>query len=201
MNEEIRQRFLGLASSLVGDVMQRLNVMDSGISSVTPVDVMVGQARTVYTAGGDNQAIHAILPSLLPGDILVVNGQGLLDRALIGSLMAERGQNKGCLGFVIDGVVRDVDELAGLNIPVFARGASPAGPYRNGPGRTDIPIAVGGVVVTPGDWVIGDCDGVSVIPQGEVTIVLQEAEEKFRAEERQRADIRAGLLDGGFAHL
>ncbi|MGO3649983.1 MAG: methyltransferase, partial [Agrococcus casei] len=127
--------------------------------------------------------------------VLVINGQGVTHRALIGELMAERAQRKGCRAYVIDGAVRDVDDIAALGFPVYARAVTPAGPYRNGPGRLGIPVAVGGVVVEPGDWVVGDRDGVCVVRASEIEQVLEAAEAKRAKEEQQKVDIRAGLVD------
>src|SRR5699024_5029694 len=111
------------------------------------------------------KVIHDVIPTLQPGDVLVVNGQSATSRALIGELMAERGQRRGSVAYVIDGAIRDVDEIGALEFPVYARAVTPAGPYRNGPGRVGVPVAIGGVVVSPGDWLVGDSDGIAVIPQ------------------------------------
>lgn len=175
----------------IGDAMHRLNVCDHGIKPVWSGARIAGRARTVQTAAGDNQGIHAILPTLDPGEILVVDGQGLPDRALIGELIAGRARAVGAGGFLICGAVRDVQDLEDMGFPVFARGVSPAGPYRNGPFNLDVPVAIGGVVVQPGDLVVGDGDGVAIIPAGEVDAVLERAERKHADETVQREDIEA----------
>ncbi|MGO3846368.1 RraA family protein [Agrococcus casei] len=192
---EIRERLLGVAVSQIGDSMDRLGVVDAAIRPVWPNEPFAGRAATVVTAGGDNQAIHDAIPLLEDGQVLVINGQGVTHRALIGELMAERAQRKGCRAYVIDGAVRDVDDIAALGFPVYARAVTPAGPYRNGPGRLGIPVAVGGVVVEPGDWVVGDRDGVCVVRASEIEQVLEAAEAKRAKEEQQKVDIRAGLVD------
>lgn len=127
--------------------------------------------------------------------MLAINGQGSTSRALIGELMAERGQRKGCVAYVIDGAIRDVDEIGELRFPVYARAITPAGPYRNGPGRIGGPVAIGGVVVSPGDWIVGDADGLVVISNDDVDVVLVDAERKREKEAQQQLDIRAGLVD------
>lgn len=191
----VRKRFEGLTASQVSDVMDRFGVLDSAVRPVWHGASFVGRAVTVMTAAGDNKVIHDVIPTLQDGDVLVVNGQGYTNRALIGELMAERGQRRGCVAYVIDGAVRDVDEIAALQFPVYARGATPAGPYRNGPGTVGVPVAVGGVVVSPGDWIIGDSDGVAVVPQNDLEEVLTRAEKKRDQELQQQSDIRAGLVD------
>jgi RraA family protein len=190
----LRERFAGVSVSHLGDVMDRLNVVDGRIRPIWPGCRLVGRAVTVLTAGGDNRAIHEIIPALKDGDVLVVNGQGVTHRALIGELIAERAQRRGCAGFVLDAAVRDADEIAGLRFPVYARGVTPAGPYRNGPGRSGVPVALGGVVVRPGDWVIGDSDGLAVVPQEEAEDIVAKAESKRDTELQQQDDIRAGRI-------
>lgn len=194
-DDDLRRRFSEVAVSQIGDVMERLGVMQSAIRPMWPGARFAGRAVTVWTAGGDNAAIHEAIPQLTDGDVLVVAGEGVENRALIGELMAERGQRKGCVAYVLDGAIRDVDEIRALGFPVFARAVSPAGPYRNGPGRIGVPVAVGGVAVLPGDWVIGDGDGIVVVPQADAPRIVEAAEAKRAKEEQQQRDIRAGRVD------
>lgn len=192
---EIARRLAGVAVSQIGDVMDRLGILDAAIRPVWRGASFVGRAATVLTAAGDNKAIHEAIAGLRDGDVLVVNGQASTTRALVGELIAERAQRKGCVAFVLDAAIRDVVEIEALGLPVYARAVTPAGPYRNGPGRIGVPVAVGGVVVTPGDWLVGDADGVAVIPAADVEEVLVAAEAKRAKEEAQQRDIRAGLVD------
>jgi len=178
-----------LPAANIGDSMDRLNVLDGAIRPMWAGAKLAGRAVTVYLAGGDNKGIHEVLPTLQPGDVLVVNGQGVTHRALIGELIAGRAAKRGCRGFVIDGAVRDVEDLAEIGFPVFARAASPAGPYRNGPFQLAVPVAIGGVVVSPGDVVVGDGDGVVVVPAADAAEVLERAQAKHRAETEQRQAI------------
>lgn len=188
---ELIGRFAALPVANVGDAMDRLNVVDSGIQSVWPSAGirMVGRAVPVTVAGGDNLGIHETIDSLQPGDVLVVNGQGATHRALIGELIAGRAMARGCVGFVLDACVRDAVDLQEMRFPVFARGTTPAGPYRNGPYLAEVAAAVGTVVVHPGDLVLGDDDGVAVVPWARAAEVLVKAEAKHAAETKQRAEI------------
>lgn len=186
---DLVRRLAALPTPNIGDAMERLNVVDGAIHPVWRGARMAGRAFTVYVAGGDNRGIHEAIPRLAPGDVLVVNGQGIANRALIGELIAGRAAARGCAGFVIDGAVRDVRDLEEMGFPVFARGLSPAGPYRNGPARLGVPVAVGSVVVRPGDIVVGDDDGVVVVPFEEAAAVARAAEDKRDAEAQQRAEI------------
>ena len=102
---------------------------------------------------------------------MVVNGSGDTTRALIGNLIGIRAKTLGIVGFVIDGAIRDTDALAALGLPVFARNVTPTGPYKNGPGRLGEPVAVGSVVVAPGDVVVADADGVVIVKSADVDSV------------------------------
>ncbi|MGO4384926.1 methyltransferase [Specibacter sp. RAF43] len=187
--EAVLARLAALPTANIGDAMERLNVVDGAIHPVWPGARLAGRAFTLYVAGGDNKGIHEAMDSLRAGDVLVINGQGVTHRALIGELIAGRAAARGVAGFVIDGAVRDVVDLAEMKFPVFARGTSAAGPYRNGPARIGVPVAIGGVVVRSGDFVIADADGVVVVPAEEAEAVAERAEAKHAIEAAQRAAI------------
>nr|WP_246858672.1 methyltransferase [Citricoccus sp. SGAir0253] len=184
-------RLAALPVANVGDAMDRLHVVDGAIHSVWPAvgARLAGRAVPVTVAGGDNLGIHEVIPTLTEGDVLVVNGQGATHRALVGELIAGRAMARGCRGFVLDACVRDAVDLQRMGFPVFARGTTPAGPYRNGPFEAGVAAAVGGVVVHPGDLVLGDDDGVAVVPWERAAEVLAAAEAKHATEARQRAEI------------
>jgi RraA family protein len=188
---DVVQRLGALPVANIGDAMQRLGVVEAEIGAVWRGARTAGTARTVEVAGGDNAGVHEAIDTLRPGDVLVVNGHGVRDRALVGELIAERLRARGCVGLVIDGAVRDVDDLEELGFPVFARAVTPAGPYRNGPFRVGVPVAIGGVVVHPGDVIVADGDGVAVVPAAEAAAVLGRAEAKHADETRIRNEIVA----------
>lgn len=175
----------------IGDSMDRLGVVDAGIQAVWNGAALAGPAFTVEVAGGDNAGIHQALALIPAGAVLVVNGHGVTDRALIGELIAERLRKVGCAGFVVDGAVRDVNDIAEMRFPVFARSSSPAGPYKNGPFRIGVPIALGGVVVSPGDIIVGDGDGLAVVPASEAPAILERARRKNADEAETRRAILA----------
>jgi regulator of RNase E activity RraA len=192
LDPELIARFAALPVANVGDAMERLGVVDAGVSAAWLGARLAGPAFTVEVAGGDNAGIHAALELLEPGQVLVVNGHGVRDRALIGELIAERLRRRGVVGIVIDGALRDVDDLRTMGFPAFARAASPAGPYRNGPFRVGEPVAIGGVVVRPGDLVLGDGDGLAVVRAEEAAAVLVRAEAKHADETATRRAILEG---------
>ncbi|WP_052867922.1 RraA family protein [Streptomyces niger] len=191
LTPELLSAYAGLATANIGDATDRLGLLDSGISALWPGARAVGRALTVWTRAGDNQVLHQAVKLAEPGDIMVVNGEGDTSRALIGELIAERARARGVVGMVLDGAARDVEVLAEMGFPVWARAVTPAGPYKSGPGRVGVPVAVGGVVCHPGDLVVGDGDGVAVVPADRAAAVLVAAREVEADEARRRADIRA----------
>ncbi|MEU0135719.1 methyltransferase [Streptomyces sp. NPDC006296] len=170
----------------VSDAMDRFGVAD-GIRPLWPGVTLSGPAFTVWTRPGDNQGLHAAFETIRRGEVLVVNGGGDETRALIGELVVQKAKALRIGGIVLDGAARDVTELARLGVPVFARAVTPAGPWKTGPFRIGGPIAVGGVPVMPGDWVLGDDDGVAVVPAGEVGEVVERTDRLIAGEAERRA--------------
>jgi regulator of RNase E activity RraA len=180
--DAVLERLRALPVAVIGDVMDRLGILHSAIKPVWEGARLAGRALTIWTRAGDNRTIHEALQLVQANDVIVVNGEADENRALIGELIGRRAQVAGAAGFVLDGAARDAEGLAKLGIPVFARAVTPAGPYKFGPGRIGVPVAVGGVVVEPGDYIAGDADGVVVIAQDRIDQVLDAAESKARRE-------------------
>lgn len=174
----------------VGDAMDRLNLMDTGIASQWANARCVGPALTVLTREGDNLAIHRALDDAEPGDVLVINALGGTTRAVFGDLLAEICLAKGIAGVIIDGLTRDRAAIRELGLPVWARGASPAGPAKYGPGAVSVPVACGGTVVNPGDLITADDDGVAVIPVERAQGILTRLADIDKFEEDLRVRIR-----------
>lgn len=186
-------RYRSLPSANIGDAMQRLGMMDAAIKPVWTGATIIGAAYTVWTRPGDNKALHEALEHVQPGDVIVVNGGGDESRALLGELVAGKAKVKGVVGFVIDGAVRDATGLEEYSMPVYARALTPAGPYKDGPFALATSVAVGGVVVSPGDIIVADEDGVVVIPLEQADPVADLAEAKHASELAIRATIDADL--------
>lgn len=181
---DVVRRLGAVPAANIGDAQERIGVA-SGLSPVWAGAKLAGPAYTVWTRPGDNLYIHKALDDAQPGDVIVINGGGDESRALIGDLIGIRAKSLGIAGFVIDGAVRDADALADCGLPVFARSVTPAGPYKFGPGRLQLPVAIAGVVVSPGDFVVADADGVVVVRRDEVEQVLVEAE-RIEANETEK---------------
>jgi regulator of RNase E activity RraA len=166
-------------------------VADSAIHAIWPGARLAGPAFTVWTRPGDNQGIHRALQLARPGDVMVVAGGGDESRALLGELIGERAISLGLAGFALDGAARDAEALGEIGMPVFARAVTPAGPYKDGPSRLGTPISFGGIPVLPGDIIIGDSDGVVVVPRELAAQVAEAAEAVFADESSRRAGIIA----------
>ncbi len=176
VTDEHHTRMERLTTADLGDAMDRMGVVHSAIRPLWKGARFQGRALTVWTRAGDNLFVHAALDRLSPGDVLVVNGEGDETRALLGDRMVTKARDQGAVGIVVDGAIRDADALEALGLPVFARAVTPAGPYKHGPGQLNVPVALGGVVVRPGDIVCGDGDGVVVVPPERLLEIIQRAE-------------------------
>lgn len=195
MNDQLLDALSRHATATIADAQDRFGV-PTGIAPMWPGARLAGRAYTVETRSGDNLYVHKGLAEAPPGSVLVVNGFGDLTRALIGDLIATTATTKGLAGFVIDGAVRDVAALATLGMPMFARGVSAAGPYKNGPGRLAVPVAIGGVVVDTDDIIIGDSDGVVVVRRNACHNVLDRTETLIAAEATKRQTNAQAAPDG-----
>ncbi|TDR90432.1 RraA family protein [Enterovirga rhinocerotis] len=186
-------RFKTAATAIISDNLDRL----AGAVGLRPFHrggTMAGTAFTIRTAAGDNRAIHEALELFRPGDVLVVDGGGDTSRALIGEIISTIAQQRGAAGMVIDGAIRDAGALARSDFPVFARVAIHRGPYKNGPGETGVPVSIGGMVVHPGDIVVGDEDGV-VAFSPEIAADLRAA---VTAQEEKEEEILKSVRDGTY---
>jgi len=174
--QDLLVRLARLPVANVGDAMERISAVDSAVRPMWRGARVVARAYTVLTRSGDNQGIHEAIDLAAPGEVLVVNGFADTSRALVGELLAGRAKANQLAGFVIDGAIRDVDEIESIGVAVFARAVTPAGPYKMGPHRQQVPIALGGQCVLPGDVITGDADGVVVIPFAQLAATVEAAE-------------------------
>ncbi|WP_019547905.1 RraA family protein [Streptomyces sulphureus] len=187
----VLDRFRAHSVANLGDALDRLNIVDGGIGPVWNGAKAVGTALPVLSVAGDNKAVIAAVEHIRPGDMVVINAFGYDGRAIMGDNLAQRFAVHGAAGAVVDGYVRDGAIVEDLPFPVFARGLTPAGPFKNGPGTIGEPVAVGGVVVNPGDIVAADGDGVIVIPPHRAHEALAAVEEIVAREQRLDAEVAA----------
>ncbi len=198
LDPAILAAFAGAATATISDNLGRL----PGIVGLQPFHRggrLLGRALTVRVRGGDNLAIHQALEIVRPGDVVVVDGGGETGRAVVGGIMKAIAQARGAAGFVVDGAIRDRADFAASDFPCYARGVTHRGPYKTGPGEIDVPVAIGGWVVSPGDVVVGDEDGVVTFPAAGA-LALAEA---VRVQESREAEvlrlIERGEYDGRYA--
>ena len=177
-------------SSILADVAGRRGGLHGRIAPLAPGMRFAGPAITVEVRPGDNLMIHAAMAVAQPGDVIVVDGKGDLSSALMGEIMSQQCMALGIAAVVIDGAVRDSEAIRELGFPMYAAGLNPNGPTKFVPGRLNHPICVGGVTVCPGDLVVGDADGVTVIERTKAAAMLPLAVSKVAAETKPIADIR-----------
>lgn len=187
--------FEGLPTPIVSDNMSRMTGTWNLAPRHKPGTTLLGIALTVRVREGDNLMIHKALQLGRPGDVLVVDGAGATERALFGDIMKNVAQKRGFAGVVIDGAIRDAAAYSRDTFPCYARGVCHRGPYKDGPGEINVPVSIDGMVVHPGDIVIGDDDGVVFVPPAEAKEVAAASRRKLEAETKTLADIAAGRYD------
>jgi 4-hydroxy-4-methyl-2-oxoglutarate aldolase len=178
-------------SSILADVAGRRGALNGRIAPLAPSMRFAGPAITVEVRPGDNLMIHAAMAIAKPGDVIVVDGKGDLSSALMGEIMSQQCVALGIVAVVIDGAVRDSEAIRELGFPMFAAGLNPNGPTKFVPGRLNHPISIGGVSVNPGDLVVGDADGVTVIERAKAAAMLPLAAEKVAAETKRILQIKS----------
>ncbi|MCJ8139871.1 RraA family protein [Falsirhodobacter halotolerans] len=190
------EAFRALPVANVSDCMAR---MFAGGPTLRPIHdvtgVVAGPALTVRARPGDNLMLHHALDICEPGDFIVVDAGGDLTTAIMGEIMAAIALKRGVAGIAILGAIRDADEIRSMGLPLYASGVTHRGPYKNGPGEINTPIALGGNVIEPGDLVLADGDGLLSVPFDSADRILTAAKAKYAAEQEEIAAIAAGTND------
>ncbi len=186
--------FRKFSAANLSDGMNKFYTMNCSIRQMFPCPLMVGPAVTVKVRSGDNLMLHKAIEMAQPGDILVVDTQGCDSYAVMGELMVSAMAGLKIGGVVVDGTVRDLKDLTEIGLPVFARGTVCGAGDKDGPGEINFPVACGGVVVNPGDIVLGDGDGVVVVPIDDFDSVLENVRKKVDYEEKRRVEIENSVF-------
>ncbi|PYF01969.1 RraA family protein [Ureibacillus chungkukjangi] len=189
LTKEVILRAKKLNSTLISDALGCTGSMDYKVKPVSWGMKVVGTALTVDLRAGDNLFLHQGIYCGGEGYVLVADGKGHTENAYLGELMAGAAKAVGLEGIVIDGLVRDREMLNEIGLPIFAKGFIPNGPFKDGPGAINIPISCAGVTVCPGDLIVGDDDGVVVVPKEKIENVLVKAEAKLEYEEKRMQTI------------
>jgi len=188
----LARQFLDVPVANVSDCMARMTAAGPRMRPMHRSGRMAGPALTIKTRPGDNLMIHKALQLAVPGDIIVVDAGGDLTNALIGEIMTGDAMLQQLGGIVINGAIRDADWIAERDFPVFAAGVTHRGPYKDGPGEINVPISINGMIIEPGDLVIGDPDGVLAVPFADAESVLEAAIRKNESELTSAVAFQAG---------
>lgn len=180
-----------LVTPLLSDNLDRLSGV-VGLARYNRSRKLIGTAFTVKTRPGDNLYVYKALSLLRPGHVLVIDAGGGMENAIVGELIKLYAEQHGCAGFVVDGAIRDVACFETSDFPCYARGVVHRGPWKSGPGRLNVPVAIGGQVVCPGDVLVGDEDGLVVIQPADLDRVIEDASHKLDQENAIRDEILTG---------
>ncbi len=186
-----------LPTSILSDCLDRFNVL-GGLKPIIPSKPFAGSAFTVEEIEAGNLMSHLALLYVQPGDVLVIDGKGVTTRACWGGLQTCAARRKGVAAVLIDGAVRDVADLVECGLPVYCRGVSPAGPHKGWGGRVNAPVQCGGAVVHPGDVVVGDADGLVVVPRDLAAATLERARAKVQIEREWFRKVEEGIDTADF---
>jgi 4-hydroxy-4-methyl-2-oxoglutarate aldolase len=192
--KKILAAFAGIPTGFAVDAMNGRGALDYRIKPLAPAkEVMVGVAMTCHCGPADNLALFGALAVAEPGDVLLTATDGFTGTSVAGDLLLGMAKNRGLRGIVTDGVARDVPGILAVGLPLYCIGVNPNSPARNGPGTVGHPIVIGGVSVMPGDIVIGDGDGIVIVPRGDAETVLKRLEDVKAAEATMDAKVKGGL--------
>ncbi len=195
VSSELASQFIDIPVANVSDCMSRMFAGGSRLRPMHSGRFMSGAAFTVRTRPGDNLMVHKALQMASPGDVIVVDAGGDLTNAIIGEIMVGTAIGRSLGGFVINGAIRDAGALRQGDFPVYAAGVTHRGPYKDGPGEINVPVSIDGMLIEPGDLVIGDEDGFLSVPIDQAQSLLLAAGEKMKVEAAMVAAIAAGTQD------
>ena len=198
--ETISEQYKSVPTTAISDAMDGLNNLHSSIKPLKDTYKISGRALTVKMPIGDNHCVLKALDAAEPGDIIVIDAKGDLSRAVAGDFVLGMAKALGIGGFVVDGAIRDLEACKALDFPIFCKGTTIAASNKAGIGEINIPISCGGVSIEPGDIIVGDCDGVTVVPREKAEKVLADSLEKIKKDEKREASV-AGDVDAIKKHL
>jgi regulator of RNase E activity RraA len=197
LDRELMDEFRDFVTPDISDLLNRLYSVDPAITCLTgSYHQLCGPACTVKVFPGDNLMVHKSLDVARPGDIVVVDAGRSPMNAVLGDLVSTKAKYREIAGFIVDGLIRDLPAILPLDFPVFARGTTTVGPMHRGPGEINYPISCGGIVVNPGDLIVGDAAGVVVIPQG----IALELLERLKGHRESNAAYLAAVKVGDFSN-
>ncbi|MCR6525351.1 RraA family protein [Lysinibacillus capsici] len=198
---KVEVSFQHLPTTAISDATGGHTNVRSDIKPLADHFKVAGRAVTVRLPDGENGAVLEAIRAANEGDILVIDAKGNTNRAVAGDFVISLAKGIGVQGFVVDGVIRDIAAIRELNFPVFSLGTTVAAGNKNGGGQVNVPIAIGGVTVYPGDYIIGDVDGVIVVPQQDAEKIVVAAEAKLEKDEKRAQEAHANGKESIIAYL
>ncbi|MGM0792501.1 MULTISPECIES: RraA family protein [Bacillus] len=192
VSKEIIEQYRSVVTPHISDNLNRMHAIGAKLRPYHKKGKLIGTAVTVKTRPGDNLLVHKAIDLAEPGDVIVVDAGGDTTNAIVGEIMLRIAKRNGITGFIIDGAIRDTKAFAEGDFPVYAVGVTHRGPYKDGPGEINVPISIDGMCVNPGDLVIGDEDGIAVIPQENAEELLY----KVKAQEVKESEIFESIENG-----
>ncbi len=193
---DLLERFRGAQTSHLVDAMEGRGALDWRIKPLDPANAaFVGPALTAFAYPADVVGVMGALAEAQPGDVVLVANDGYLGTAVVGDLVTGMMRNKGVAAFVTEGLARDKAGILATGLPVFCAGIVPTSPATNGPGTVGAPVTCGGVHVRPGDVVVGDADGVAVVPLDRAEAVLAGLASVRAAEAKAVAAVEGGATE------
>lgn len=195
VDKELIEKFRHVVTPHISDNMGRMSAAGAELRPFHKEGKLVGPALTVKTRPGDNLLVHKAIDIAEPGDVIVVDAGGDMTNAIVGEIMKKIAERNGVAGFVINGAIRDVAAFKNDRFPVYAKGITHRGPYKDGPGEVNVPISIGGMLICPGDLIVGDEDGLVVIPRKQAEKILQSANNMALKELEMFDAIQQGTLD------
>jgi 4-hydroxy-4-methyl-2-oxoglutarate aldolase len=201
LSDEELAVWLTIPTSIVADELNRAGGMSAELRPLGQAERFVGEAVTAQIMVGDNLALHALVNVAPRGSVIVVDAGGFLGTAVWGEVLHTVAQVRGVAAVIVDGAIRDRDALRGSTIPVFARGSTPNGPHKGWGGSINRDIQCGGVKVSPNDVLLGDADGIVVVPRAEMAGLLQRCTQRILTEADAMRRIRGGESTLDLFHL
>lgn len=195
VDKQLVDQFRDVVTPHISDNLNRIHAVANQLRPFHREGKLIGTALTVKTRPGDNLLVHKAIDMAQPGEVIVVDAGGDTTNAIVGEIMLRLAIKQGIRGFIIDGAIRDTAAFTSGDFPVYARGITHRGPYKDGPGEINVPVSIGGMVIHPGDLLLGDEDGIAVVPLEAAEEVLTKVKQQEVKEAEMMESIENGTVD------
>lgn len=195
VDKNLVEQYRNVVTPHISDNLNRMHAVASQLRPYHKEGKLLGTALTVKTRPGDNLLVHKAIDMAFPGEVIVVDAGGDTTNAIVGEIMLQLARKKGITGFIIDGAIRDTAAFKNDDFPVYARGITHRGPYKDGPGEINVPVSIAGMLVNPGDLILGDEDGLVAVPQEVAAELLEKVKVQEASENKMFESIENGTVD------